>query len=95
MPTSRRKHIPLRRCIACRQQRAKRDLLRIVRTPEGQIEIDPTGKRSGRGAYVCATHSCWEMALAQGRLGRALKCQVSAQEVAGLADTVASLLTKD
>lgn len=90
----RRKHVPLRTCIACRQKRAKRELIRVVRTPEGIIEIDPRGKASGRGAYLCPEHQCWETALEQGRLGRALKCQVSAEEVMVLKVTLESLLTE-
>jgi predicted RNA-binding protein YlxR (DUF448 family) len=95
VPGSRRKHVPLRTCIACQQQRSKRELLRVVRTPEGAIEIDPTGKRAGRGAYVCADLSCWEKGLNQGKLGRALKCQVSEQDLATLREAIASLLAKE
>jgi predicted RNA-binding protein YlxR (DUF448 family) len=92
LPSSHRKHVPLRTCIACRQQRPKRELLRVVRTPKGSIEIDPTGKRSGRGAYVCADWECWEAALDQGKLGRALKCQVADQDVEALREVVTSFL---
>jgi predicted RNA-binding protein YlxR (DUF448 family) len=59
----RQKHVPLRTCIACRETKSKRELLRIVRTPEGQILLDPGGKKSGRGAYLCARFSCWQKAL--------------------------------
>jgi predicted RNA-binding protein YlxR (DUF448 family) len=95
LPGSHRKHVPLRTCIACHQQRPKRELMRIVRTPEGVIDIDPVGKRSGRGAYVCANLECWETALGQGKLGRALKCPVSDRDVAALREAVVSLLTED
>jgi hypothetical protein len=84
LPGLRRKHVPLRTCIACQQERAKRELVRIVRTGEGTIEIDPKGKRSGRGAYVCYERACWDAALRQGKLGHALKCQVSTEQVAAL-----------
>ena len=47
------KKIPARRCVACNEQKEKNNLLRIVRTPEGNIEIDQTGKKNGRGAYIC------------------------------------------
>lgn len=90
----RRKHVPLRTCIACRQKRSKRELIRVVRTPEGAIEIDPRGKVSGRGAYLCPDPQCWEAALEQGRLGRALKCRVSAEDVMVLKATLESLLTE-
>src|SRR5690348_4663987 len=64
------KHVPQRTCIVCRQVRPKRELIRVVRTPAGHVELDPTGKKSGRGAYLCARRSCWEPALRKGRLER-------------------------
>jgi predicted RNA-binding protein YlxR (DUF448 family) len=67
-------------------------LIRIVRTPEGTIELDPRGKRSGRGAYLCRSWLCWEAALQRGRLSQALKCQVSAEEVASLKALASSLI---
>lgn len=71
------KHIPQRTCIACRRSDAKRTLIRLVRTPEGRVEVDPTGKRAGRGAYLCTSRSCWELALKrQGMLGRALRTEL-------------------
>jgi predicted RNA-binding protein YlxR (DUF448 family) len=54
--------------------------------------MDPTGKRSGRGAYVCTDWECWEAVLNQGKLGRALKCQVSDRDVEALREVVTSLL---
>lgn len=62
------RHVPQRTCIVCRQVRPKRELIRVVRTPEGRIELDPGGKKSGRGAYLCARRSCWEPALHKGKL---------------------------
>jgi predicted RNA-binding protein YlxR (DUF448 family) len=59
-------------CVVCREREAKRGLYRIVRTPEGMIEPDPSGRRNGRGAYLCGRASCWEKALASGILARAL-----------------------
>lgn len=70
------KHVPQRTCIACRDKDAKRTLTRIVRTPDGQVEIDPTGKRNGRGAYLCSQASCWRRALTTPLLGRALKTEI-------------------
>src|SRR4051812_51069 len=57
------KHIPLRTCVACHETKSKRELLRIVRTPDGHVVIDATGKKSGRGAYLCARLSCWQQAM--------------------------------
>jgi len=80
----RRKHVPLRTCVACRRTLAKRELVRIVRTPEGSIEVDLKGKRAGRGAYLCHQQECWEAALGQGLLGRALKTRIAGEQVAAL-----------
>lgn len=88
----RRKHVPLRSCIACRQKSPKRDLIRVVRTPEGVLEIDLKGKKAGRGAYLCRRLQCCEAALQPGRLSQALKSQVSAREAAALRAAVSALL---
>ena len=66
------KHIPQRTCIACRKTGAKRGLVRLVRLAEGGVEIDLTGKKSGRGAYLCQFPECWDKALKSGRLELAL-----------------------
>ena len=70
---ARKKHKPQRTCIVCRQVKDKRDLIRLVRTPEGEIIIDPTGKANGRGAYVCKSANCGELGVQKDRLSRALK----------------------
>ena len=75
----RRKHIPHRTCVVCRTVRPKRELVRVVRTSEGTMTLDETGKRSGRGAYVCRQRSCWDTALAKHHLERALKIELSAE----------------
>ena len=79
-PTRRRgprlKHIPLRTCVVCREKDAKRSFVRIVRTPEGELAIDPTGKRNGRGAYLCRRFSCWQLAAEGNALDRALRTTV-------------------
>lgn len=67
------KHIPRRSCIACRTVRDKRELVRIVRTPEGEVIVDPTGKRNGRGAYLCRAWDCYRAALKRKGLERAFK----------------------
>ncbi len=58
--------------MACRTARPKRELIRLVRTPDGAIELDRTGRVAGRGAYVCADGACWRTAAAKGALSRAL-----------------------
>jgi uncharacterized protein len=52
----------MRKCVACQENKPKKELLRIVRTPEGEVTVDPTGKKSGRGAYICNDSSCFEKA---------------------------------
>ena len=70
------KHVPQRTCIACRSHDAKRGLVRVVRTPEGTVEVDETGKKNGRGAYLCRYRDCWEAGVARKALDNALKIQI-------------------
>ncbi|BAF59448.1 MAG: YlxR family protein [Pelotomaculum sp.] len=74
------KKIPQRMCVGCQEMKPKRQLIRIVRTPEEKIEIDPTGKRSGRGAYICPEMECFNKAIKGKRLEKALQRPI-AQEV--------------
>lgn len=64
---------PTRTCTGCATSSDKRDFVRFVRTPEGHVEVDPTGKANGRGAYVCADADCFEMARKRRRLDSALR----------------------
>lgn len=68
---------PARRCIACNEQKEKRDLLRIVRTPEGTIEIDLTGKKNGRGAYICKSEECLKKVIKSKKLERTFEKEIS------------------
>ena len=83
--------MPLRTCVACRTVRPKRELVRIVRTPGGEVMVDETGKHSGRGAYLCRQRGCWEAALARQQLGRALKAKPTAEAESRLRDYAAGL----
>ncbi len=85
------KHTPLRTCVACQRTKPKRELLRIVRTPDGHVFIDATGKKSGRGAYLCARLSCWEQALKGKRLEREFEMEILAEDRAALDEYVATL----
>jgi len=82
--SQRRKHIPQRTCLACRQVRPKRDLVRLVRTPTGEILLDETGKLNGRGAYLCRHRRCWESALTQHKLEKTLKTSLPPETQARL-----------
>ncbi len=78
--TKRPKHVPLRTCVSCRETKPKRELLRVVRTPDGHVLVDATGKKSGRGAYLCARLSCWETAIKKKRLEQEFEMTLSDQE---------------
>lgn len=70
--------IPMRKCMGCQEMKNKKELIRVVRTPEGEIVIDRTGKRSGRGAYICPQSACLEKAIRQKALERALETAIDA-----------------
>jgi len=84
---------PTRTCVACRTARDKRDLVRIVRTPSGQLNIDETGRLAGRGAYLCRDAACWTTALERGALARALEAPVTAELRAAMTALAARLTT--
>ena len=70
---------PQRTCLGCREVEGKRALLRIVRTPNGSVELDPTGKKSGRGAYVHDAKKCIDAVLSSGLLSRSLAVPLGAE----------------
>ena len=70
------KKIPQRQCMGCRERKAKRELIRVVRSPEGEISLDFKGKASGRGAYVCPDPRCLKKAIKARALERAVSAQI-------------------
>lgn len=78
------RRVPQRTCVACRQVEGKRQLVRIVRTPQGSVEVDPTGKKNGRGAYLHADQACWDTALKRKALQHALKAELTEADRAAL-----------
>jgi predicted RNA-binding protein YlxR (DUF448 family) len=82
---------PQRSCVACRSTSAKRELVRVVRTPAGSVEVDLTGKKAGRGAYLCPQPECWQAAFKKGRLDSALKTKITADDKLSLAAFAAGL----
>ena len=70
------KKIPMRQCLGCREMKAKRELIRVVRSPEGNISLDFKGKASGRGAYICPEASCLKKAIKAKALERAFSTQI-------------------
>jgi predicted RNA-binding protein YlxR (DUF448 family) len=89
------KHVPQRTCVACRQVAGKRQLVRVVRTPAGTVEVDPTGKKNGRGAYLHADPACWSTALKRKLLQHALKTELTEADHAALAAFRATLVPAD
>lgn len=63
--------VPMRMCLGCQEMRPKKELLRIVKTPEGVVELDSTGKRNGRGAYLCPNSVCIQAAIKEHRFRKA------------------------
>lgn len=74
------KKIPQRTCMACQEKKDKRNLVRIVRSPEGEISVDLTGKKPGRGAYICPNLECLNKVIKSKRLERSLETAIS-QEI--------------
>lgn len=90
---SRKRHIPQRTCVGCRTVQEKRTLLRVVRTPQG-VQVDPTGKLAGRGAYLHDRRTCWTQAL-KGSLAHALKTELSDDDRERLNQTLETLPAED
>ena len=88
------KKIPMRMCVGCREMKPKKDLLRAVRSPEGTVSLDTTGKKPGRGAYCCYNANCLRRALKQGQLDRQLEVQLSDEVNAQLTQTMEQLLSQ-
>ena len=78
------KKIPMRRCLGCMQSFPKKELIRVVRTPENTVVIDLTGKKSGRGAYVCKDKACLKKAVKAKRLQSNLEVQISDELIEAL-----------
>jgi uncharacterized protein len=85
MKQPRPKHIPQRSCVVCRQKRDKRQLTRLVRTADEGVVVDPTGKRNGRGAYLCDQATCWDKAVSTPFLDRLFSTVVTDAEKAAIA----------
>ena len=71
------KKIPTRRCTGCGEHFPKNTLIRVLRTPEGEVTLDLTGKKSGRGAYICKNAACFKKARKARRIETSLECQIS------------------
>ena len=78
------KKVPLRKCTGCGQMKSKREMLRVLKTTENEILFDRTGKKNGRGAYLCCNRECLEKAFKNRGLERSLKCQIPVEIIESL-----------
>ena len=70
------KKMPLRMCLGCNEMKPKKEMIRVVKSPEGEISLDFTGKKSGRGAYICRSCDCFEKARKARRFEKSLSCKI-------------------
>lgn len=84
-----KKKIPLRQCVGCSERKSKGELLRVVRTPEGDIVLDKTGRKNGRGVYLCASAKCFNKARKSGRISAHLECDIPEEIYAALESEIA------
>ena len=85
----RERKVPERRCTGCGGTFPKKELVRVVRSPEGDVSLDFTGKKSGRGAYVCPRLDCLKKARKTGRIQKSLECAVTDEIYAALEEEIA------
>ena len=71
------KKIPQRMCLGCREHKDKKELVRVVRSPEGEVSVDLTGRKNGRGAYICRSKDCLKKARKQRSISKALNCEIT------------------
>lgn len=83
------KKVPMRMCVACREMKPKKELIRVVRTPEGDVVADETGRKNGRGAYLCRSEACLNKALKTRALDRALEQPLTEAAVDALRQVIA------
>ena len=85
------KKIPMRMCVGCREMKPKKELMRVVRGPDGTVSLDPSGKKPGRGAYVCRSGDCLSRAIRQKQLERQLDAQLGEETAEALRRTLEEL----
>ena len=89
------KKTPLRMGVGCREMKPKRELIRVVRSPDGAVSLDPVGKKPGRGAYVCRSEACLQRAIKQKQLERVLEVPLTEEVSRQLQETIAALPPPD
>ena len=93
-PAVKQKKIPTRQCLGCNEHKPKKELLRVLRTPDGEIVLDFTGKKSGRGAYICRNAECLKAAKKSKGLDRSFKMAVSDEVYDSLTKEIETLETE-
>ena len=88
MENKRVKKVPERKCLGCMQTFPKKELIRVVRTPQGNVEIDLSGKKSGRGAYICKDKNCLKKAITAKRIQSNLEVEISEELYEALAQEI-------
>lgn len=89
-----KKKIPMRQCTGCGEMKEKKSLIRVLKIDDGSIQIDATGKKNGRGAYLCPSSDCLEKAIRTKGLERSLKCPVPQEVYEQLREEMAKLETR-
>ena len=85
-----KKKVPLRMCVSCGEMRPKKELIRLVKTPEGAVELDLTGRKNGRGAYICKEKACFDRLPKSGRrIEKAFDCKLPAEVLERLGEEFA------
>lgn len=80
------KKIPMRMCLGCGEMKSKKELIRVVKSPEGEISLDFTGKKSGRGAYICRNGECFDKARKARRFEKSFSCRIDESIYGVMAD---------
>ena len=88
------KKIPLRKCTGCHESKPKKELLRIVKSADGEISVDPTGKKAGRGAYICPSVDCLKKAVKSKARDRAFESKVPEEVYAKLEEEISGIAPK-
>lgn len=88
------KKIPMRKCIGCNEMKMKKEMMRVIRTPENEIVLDTTGKKNGRGAYLCFSRECLEKAVKNRGLERSLKTAIPREVLESLERELEAIGTK-
>ncbi len=88
------KKVPMRKCVGCQEMKNKKEMLRVIRTPEEELVIDTTGRKNGRGAYLCFSTACFDRARKSKGLERSLKMNIPAEVYDGLKKEIEQIETR-